>query len=296
MSNDMADLTMSEVTPRATTDDRELYIRFRDHHDRAAFDELVHRYEGELYGYLRRYVRDADLAQDIFQGTFIRLFEKAGSFDERRAFRPWLYSIATHLAVDTLRKLRRSAAASFDHPETAAEGDDEGAAIERLPAPTPTPFEGAVATERREWTRQAVDRLPEHLRVAVILVFFQGLKYSEAADVLGLPLGTLKSRIHAAIRKLDEAWHEQRGVHLSSTRRTGAGRRKMSGRDDKSRTDLPAHEVISVQALRSLSIPGETERVDAPAGLARSTCLSVREQFSGARPGEDTDQLLLPSE
>jgi len=61
--------------------------------------------------------------------------------------------------------------------------------------------------ERREWVQGNIDELPDHLRTVVLLVYFQGLKYREAADALSIPVGTVKSRLHAAILKLNEAWH-----------------------------------------------------------------------------------------
>jgi RNA polymerase sigma-70 factor (ECF subfamily) len=85
---------------------RELYLRFRNRGDREAFAALVHRFEGELYRYLRRYLRNAALAEDVFQATFMQIYQKAALYDEVRRFRPWLYSIATHLAVDTQGRTR----------------------------------------------------------------------------------------------------------------------------------------------------------------------------------------------
>ncbi|MBI3469295.1 MAG: sigma-70 family RNA polymerase sigma factor, partial [Planctomycetes bacterium] len=96
----------------------ELLLRsYRDKGDRAAFEELVHRYERELYSYLRRYLGDADLAEDVFQATFFQVHQKCHLFEDRRSFRPWLYTIATHQAIDALRKLRRHRTVSLDaHP------------------------------------------------------------------------------------------------------------------------------------------------------------------------------------
>ena len=70
----------------------------------------------------------------------------------------------------------------------------------------PTAVENLEDEEAREWVRGAVDGLPETLRAALILVYHQGLKYREAADVLGIPVGTVKSRLHAALAKLNSAW------------------------------------------------------------------------------------------
>src|SRR3989304_4903459 len=88
----------------AQASDELLLRRYRDKGDRAAFEELVHRYERELYSYLRRYLGDADLAEDVFQTTFLQVHQKCSQFQDGRSFRPWLYTIATHQAIDALRK------------------------------------------------------------------------------------------------------------------------------------------------------------------------------------------------
>jgi RNA polymerase sigma-70 factor (ECF subfamily) len=74
--------------------DEELVARFRGGRDPDAFDTLVRRYEQELFGYLRRYLGNAELAEDVFQETFLRVHTKSGGFERGRAFRPWLYAIA----------------------------------------------------------------------------------------------------------------------------------------------------------------------------------------------------------
>lgn len=179
--------------------DEELLLRFRDQGNTHAFDALVRRYEKELFRYLYHYLRNADLAEDVFQATFLNVYQKARLFDAARSFRPWLYSIATHLAVDAMRRAGRRSAVSLDAPpgsDTAAKPADLATA--RLPGPSVT----AEKRERSRAIREAVERLPDHLRSALILVYFQGLKYREAAEVLDVPMGTLKSRIHQGIRKL----------------------------------------------------------------------------------------------
>jgi RNA polymerase sigma-70 factor (ECF subfamily) len=75
-----------------------------------------------------------------------------------------------------------------------------------LTSKEPEAAENLEADERRGWVQQAVEQLPDPLREAVLLVYYQGLKYREAAEVLEIPVGTVKSRMHAAILKLNEAW------------------------------------------------------------------------------------------
>jgi RNA polymerase sigma-70 factor (ECF subfamily) len=84
--------------------------------------------------------------------------------------------------------------------------------METLESSGPGPLEAAQGEERRERVRAGVDRLPDFLRQVLILAYYQGLKYREIADILGIPVGTVKSRLHAALVKLQEAWSESPSV------------------------------------------------------------------------------------
>ncbi|MCE9566310.1 MAG: RNA polymerase sigma factor, partial [Planctomycetes bacterium] len=175
--------------------------------EREVFGPLVRRYERELFGYLRRYLGDDDLADDVFQNTFVQVFLKIQQYEPGRPARPWLYAIATNQAIDALRRRNRRLA---DRPaDTVSAPDEDGEPrplFELLPAPGDAPPEAADKDEQRELVRLAVAKLPELLRQTVLLVYFQGLKYQDAADVLGIPVGTVKSRLHTALTKLTEDW------------------------------------------------------------------------------------------
>jgi RNA polymerase sigma-70 factor, ECF subfamily len=189
--------------------DEELLAEYRLHQNRQAFEQLVHRYERELYSYLRRYLSDATLAEDVFQATFLQLYLKADQFEEGRKVRPWLYTIATNQAIDAQRRNRRHKMVSLDRRGPSQEVRDEvGSLVDLLTSKEPGAAANLEGQERRQWIQQAVDELPEALREAVLLVYYQGLKYREAASVLGIPVGTVKSRMHAAILKLNEAWFQ----------------------------------------------------------------------------------------
>jgi len=190
----------------ASLSDEELLARHRSHEDRSAFGELVHRYERELYSYLRRYLGDATMAEDAFQSTFLQVHLKVDQFETGRKFRPWLYTIATNQAIDAQRRNKRHRNISLDRSTKSDSEDDVGALVDLLVSREPNPDSRLDETQRRDWIRQALDTLPDQLRSAVNLVYYQGLKYREAADILGIPVGTIKSRLHAAILKLNEAW------------------------------------------------------------------------------------------
>ena len=186
--------------------DEELLRRFRSTDDATAFESLVHRYEHELFSYLRRYLGSAEMAEDVFQATFLQVHLKKENFEEGRRFRPWLYTIATNQAIDAQRRNRRHRMVSLDH-RTGGQ-DDVGTLVEMLSGQERTADERMEQEEAKNWVRSAVEELPDALRSALVLVYHQGMKYREAADVLGIPVGTVKSRLHAALLKLNESWQQ----------------------------------------------------------------------------------------
>jgi RNA polymerase sigma-70 factor, ECF subfamily len=187
--------------------DEDLLVRFC-RGETEAFGELVRRYERELYGYLRRYLGDATMAEDVFQNTFLQVYVKSGQYEAGRPVRPWLYTIATNQAIDALRRNGRHQLLSLDQQrEELAEGE-LSSLVETLEGAGPGPLDAAQAQERRQKIRASVERLPEFLRQVLLLAYYQGLKYREIADILGIPVGTVKSRLHAALVKLQETWGE----------------------------------------------------------------------------------------
>src|SRR5438094_4909751 len=103
-----------EVPDTPTTcSDEELLKRFREGQT-DAFGLLLRRYERELFGYLRRYLGDSELAEDVFQNTFLQLYVKSDQYEAGRPVRPWLYTIATNQAIDALRRNSRHQAVSLD--------------------------------------------------------------------------------------------------------------------------------------------------------------------------------------
>lgn len=185
--------------------------------DRSVFGTLVRRYERELYGYLRRYVGDDDLADDVFQNTFVAVFRKIAQYEPGRAARPWLYAIATNQAIDAMRKRSRQGDRAADARTAPDEEGEPRPLFELAAAPGPDPGELADRAEQAERVRAAVAKLPELLRQVVVLAYFQGLKYKDIADVLGIPVGTVKSRLHAATTKLTEDWEQETGDRRQET-------------------------------------------------------------------------------
>jgi RNA polymerase sigma-70 factor (ECF subfamily) len=193
--------------PLAELSDEELLLKYRAQADRRAFNELVKRYERELYSYLQRYLGDANLAEDVFQATFLQVHLKCQQFESERKVRPWLYTIATHQAIDCQRRNKRHKLVSLDRRHGDDGESEPGALLDLLEARDPSPDDNLESVERRDWARDAVAKLPETLQVAVNLIYHQGLKYREAAEILKVPVGTVKSRLHTAMLRLNEAWN-----------------------------------------------------------------------------------------
>jgi RNA polymerase sigma-70 factor (ECF subfamily) len=183
--------------------DEQLLLEYRETGAADRFETLVHRYERELFNYLRRYLANAEMAEDAFQGTFLQVHLKSDQFQRGRRVRPWLYTIATNQAIDAQRRNKRHQLVSLDR--TGGETEDVGTLIDLLISGEPDPHEETDTEEQREALRKALRELPESFRQVVMLVYYQGLKYREAAEVLSIPVGTVKSRLHSALTKLTEA-------------------------------------------------------------------------------------------
>lgn len=187
-------------SPSLSDSDEELLSRFLKG-ESEAFGLLLRRHERELFGYLRRYLSDNSLAEDVFQTTFLQVYQKASQFDVSRKVRPWLYAIATHQAIDLLRKVGKRNLYSLDQPPD-SDSSSKGSLAETIITNEKDPLEGLGLQESRERVQLALDQLPEHLKLVVILTYYQGLKNREVADIMNIPVGTVKSRLHTAMARL----------------------------------------------------------------------------------------------
>jgi RNA polymerase sigma-70 factor (ECF subfamily) len=187
--------------------DEDLILRARRDDGGSAFESLLHRYEHDLFRYLRRYLGNAEMAEDVFQLTFLQVHLKRESFEDGRRFRPWLYAIATNQAIDAQRRNRRHRMVSLDHP--LGHDADSGSLRQLIAGDGAAADDASEDREAAEWVRAAVDALPAPQKAVLLLVYHQGLKYREAADAIGLPVGTVKSRLHAAIRSLTRSWQHR---------------------------------------------------------------------------------------
>ena len=198
----------SDAQVQSDLTDESLIVQYRQTGDRGLYETLIHRYQREIFSYLRRYIGDAELAEDAFQGTFLQVHLKCQQFDSSRRFRPWLYAIATNQAIDIQRRNKRHRMVSLDRTTGVEQDDRSGGWAEKLVGDSPDPLLVASDQENSRWVHQSVDSLGESLKQVVHLVYYQGMKYREAAETLGIPVGTVKSRLHAAVGRLGILWDE----------------------------------------------------------------------------------------
>ena len=203
MSSSSVETDRMPVPAQAT--DEELFARLQRGDD-AAFEDLVRRYEGELFSYLKRYLGDSSLAEDVFQNTFLQVYQKRQLYELGRRVRPWMYAVATHQAIDALRRQKRFTRLSLENTAPSSPESDSGTLGEQLESRGLAPDAAAKQSEMRLQVRRAVDELPDHLKSVVIMAYFQELKHKDISAALSIPVGTVKSRLFAAVRQLEAKW------------------------------------------------------------------------------------------
>ena len=163
--------------------------------DRSAFAELFRRFAGRIKAFLLRWGMPGDQAEEVAQEVMVAIWRRADSFDPAKAAAStWIFAIARNRRIDLIRKTARR------------EPDPEDPLFERDPDP-----DGMVLLslqERQRIIREAIQELPQDQQDVLRIAFFEGLSHGECAEALDVPLGTVKSRIRLAFRKLREALGE----------------------------------------------------------------------------------------
>ncbi|MCI0342447.1 MAG: sigma-70 family RNA polymerase sigma factor [Planctomycetales bacterium] len=186
--------------------DVELMLRCRE--DPGALEALVERYEQPLMNFIARMIGDRVEAEDLFQETFVRVMRSAGRYTPKARFSTWLFTIARNLSIDHLKKRRGLPTVPLDSIEEEAPaaapprtrgrgGEPEGSG--------PDPSEAAATAESVVAVRRAIAALSPPKREALTLRLYQGLPYAEIAQVVRAPVGTVKFRVHEAVREVAEA-------------------------------------------------------------------------------------------
>ena len=173
--------------------------------DEAAFREIVTRYKNGLYAFLKQFLNYQDMVEDAFQETFLQLFTSRASFDTSRPLRPWLFTIAANKAKDALRKRQRTAATTIGTIADSQEMSfDE--VLNALASDRTVPYESLEKNELSSQVGQVIADMPENLREILILAYFNKFSYKQMAQILSIPIGTVKSRLHTAVGRFAKEW------------------------------------------------------------------------------------------
>jgi RNA polymerase sigma-70 factor (ECF subfamily) len=184
--------------------DAELFARYAAGEE-TAFREIVSRYKNSLYAFLRHFLNQQDLIEDVFQETFLQLFTSRDSFDTERPLRPWLFTIAANKAKDALRKQQRTAAATIGTLADSQEMSFDDV-LDTLTSDDTMPYEKLEDGEIASQVRQVIADMPESLREILILAYFNKFSYKQMARILSIPIGTVKSRLHTAVGRFAKDW------------------------------------------------------------------------------------------
>lgn len=165
-----------------------------------AFGILVHRYQDRLYTSLARFLDNQEDAQDVMQETFLSAFANARRFKGQSRFYTWIYRIAMNHAIDLHRRKKPRHALSLhqiDHEEPADPKGEDG------------PQQSLIREEDRQWLRAALKSLSDEHRMVIIMKEIDDMRYEEIAEVLEVPVGTVRSRLHRARLELKDALEQQ---------------------------------------------------------------------------------------
>jgi RNA polymerase sigma-70 factor (ECF subfamily) len=188
-------VVIGELAAVSVPTDEDLLLALRGGHAES-LGLLVARWEGPLLRFVSRMVDRPDDARDVCQETFLRILDKADAFREGARFSTWMYQIALNLCRDQTRRKRR-----WSRLMIAPSGDDTAAPREHAAPDTfdTNPAAAFEDTERRGAVRRALSSLPSEQREVLLLKEYEGLKFREIADVLGVPESTVKSRMYAGL-------------------------------------------------------------------------------------------------
>lgn len=201
----MADATTPE--PLNTLTDEQLVLQYRSGNVEA-FAMMVERYKQELFHFLLRFINDYQTADDLFQETFLQVHKSLDTFDATRRFRPWLFTIGANKARDHLRRTKKKTAIVVSSTRSSDE-DGGGAYLDMLPADIALPQDQLLEQETQQLVQEVIASLPEHLREVLLLAYFQKFAYREIAEMLSIPIGTVKSRLHTAVGTFAQMWKQR---------------------------------------------------------------------------------------
>ena len=193
----MLSMSYSQTWPRNPNADEDAALVERAlNEDLAAFEQLVTRYQDKITGFAARMLSDRDEAEDVAQEVFIKAYRHLESFRGASSFSTWLYRITTNLCIDRVRAKKRRPQSAYSLDEPIDREEDSGK--REIADLTFEPSGQIERDELRLQVRQTMAEMPEKQRSVLVMCDLQGMAYEEIAQVLGCPIGTVKSRLFHA--------------------------------------------------------------------------------------------------
>ena len=182
--------------------DHELVTRAQQGSEKA-YRELLGRFQRPVFSIIYRMIRDREQAEDLAQETFVRVFNNIDRYDPRYKFSSWIFKIATNLTIDWIRRKELNTV-SIDGSRNAVTAEQIEATSITIASQDENPEELLEAKELGEEIERAIGRLRPEYRTAILLRHVDGREYQEIAEILSLPLGTVKTYIHRGRNELRE--------------------------------------------------------------------------------------------
>lgn len=186
--------------PLNAASDQDVVARARDGEE-SAYRELVRRYERPVFSLIYRMVRDREIAEDLSQETFIKVLNAIASYRPEFKFSSWVFKIANNTAIDHLRRKELDTLSLEGSPHAATPEAIEATALQ-LGTERASPLDNVSSRELGGEIESAINRLRPEYRSCILLRHVEGRAYEEIAEILGLPLGTVKTYIHRARNEL----------------------------------------------------------------------------------------------
>lgn len=180
--------------------DEELMLRYKDG-DKNAFEMLYRRYEKPVLDFIYRMLSDASAAESLCQEAFYRVVKSQKKYKATAQFKTWIFQIALNLCRDRMRRMKHRSHLSLNKP-VKAQNDGTIELWDCISDPSPGIVENFESGELGSLIKAAITSLPEEEHLVVVMKEYQGMSYSEIAEVLDCPIGTLKSHNHRANQKL----------------------------------------------------------------------------------------------
>ncbi|MGB3976735.1 MAG: sigma-70 family RNA polymerase sigma factor [bacterium] len=198
-----------EVNRTMPLSDDDLMCRFQDG-DESGFLRLLERYQDRILNYIYRMVSDRHLAEDLTQEVFVRIYVNAGRYYPGSRFAPWLYRIASNLAINELRRRKRWRYITINSNPSE---EDRNVITDLKDENMIDPEQSVSQIEASEEISRALEKIPEKYRIPLILRELEGYDYAEIAQILDIPHGTVKSRLNRGRSLLESILKRSRSVN-----------------------------------------------------------------------------------